>query len=158
MTACAKCGYDADAPVESVLQAFIRRDVKSMNDHRVNAGTARWDYKRERDAWVSHLRMVFDRLTRTAIGQKRRRVTITREWGPRCREFDRDNLVGGCKVVVDALVRAGLLVGDSEEWAEVHYEQRSGGPGGVGTWIRIETLAQLVQGDVATPDSRGGEG
>ena len=158
MTACAKCGYDAEAPVESVFAAFVQRDVRSMNEHRVNAGAARWDYKRERDAWTGHLRLVFDRVLREPVGQTLRRVTITREWGPRRRAFDRDNLVGGCKVVVDAMVRAGLLVGDEAVWAEIHYEQRRGMGAVSGTWIRIETLAQSVQGDAATPDSRGGEG
>lgn len=36
---------------------------------------------------------------------------------------DQANLVGGCKGVIDALVRAKLLVDDSIEWMEASYTQ-----------------------------------
>jgi hypothetical protein len=38
---------------------------------------------------------------------------------------DHANLVGGAKLVVDALVKAGLLVDDSDDWAEIEYRQLS---------------------------------
>lgn len=44
--------------------------------------------------------------------------------------LDRDNLVGGCKPLVDALVRNRLLVDDSPEWCDVSYIQEKVGRGG----------------------------
>lgn len=51
---------------------------------------------------------------------ERRHVVITRH-SPR--ELDPDGLVGGCKALLDALVRSGWLVDDKRQWAEVTYRQ-----------------------------------
>jgi hypothetical protein len=49
-----------------------------------------------------------------------RSVVITRH-SPR--ELDPDGLVGGCKALLDALVRSGWLVDDKAKWAQVTYRQ-----------------------------------
>lgn len=54
----------------------------------------------------------------------RRRVTFTRCYGGRQQERDHDNLVGGMKSVLDAMVRELLLVDDRPQWAELHYAQQ----------------------------------
>lgn len=41
----------------------------------------------------------------------------------RQRITDHANLVGGAKGLVDCLVRAGLLVDDSDRWASISYDQ-----------------------------------
>jgi Holliday junction resolvase RusA-like endonuclease len=51
--------------------------------------------------------------------KEKRRVRVTR-FG---RQLDYDNLVGGCKPLVDALVRAGLIVDDSPDHVAVEYCQ-----------------------------------
>lgn len=51
---------------------------------------------------------------------RKREVKITRY---SARTLDVDNLVGGCKPLVDALVTAGVLVDDSPEWVTVTYAQ-----------------------------------
>ena len=38
-------------------------------------------------------------------------------------KLDHDNLVGGCKGLVDAMVHVGLAVDDSPEWITVEYKQ-----------------------------------
>jgi hypothetical protein len=39
------------------------------------------------------------------------------------RRLDIDNLVGGCKFLIDALVEQGLLLGDSPDLLHVEYRQ-----------------------------------
>lgn len=137
MTACPKCGFDADATVLSSWLMLIERDPKSMNDRVVNAGVSRYTYKRERTAWAWAIRAA--RLAWKVPNAKgRRRLTLTRLFNGRQREWDRDNLVGGMKVIVDALVREGLLVGDDPASAEIHYDQQ---PGLGGLKVQIEELA-----------------
>lgn len=52
--------------------------------------------------------------------QRKQRVTIT-FW--HSREYDRDNLFGAVKPVVDALKHWKILVDDTAEWLELHVEQ-----------------------------------
>ena len=39
------------------------------------------------------------------------------------RSLDYDNFIGGCKPLLDALVREGLLFDDSPQWLEAEYRQ-----------------------------------
>ena len=75
----------------------------------------------------------------------RRRITLERIYSGRQQERDRDNLVGGMKAVVDALVLQGLLVDDTPAHAELHYGQASVGrepPAAMrGLRVTIEDLA-----------------
>lgn len=41
----------------------------------------------------------------------------------RKRKLDRDNLVGGCKGVIDALVRCGFLIDDDEQHCAIQFKQ-----------------------------------
>lgn len=63
--------------------------------------------------------MVLQLLTRNCrrIAVCRRRVSIERHGS---RALDRDNLFGGCKILLDALRAAGgLLIDDSPKWLEL---------------------------------------
>ncbi len=51
------------------------------------------------------------------------RVTITVEHK---RFYDQDNLVSGCKPVLDSLTNLGLIRNDSAHWIELHVEQVKG--------------------------------
>lgn len=134
-----KCGHDPDAIVARWWTFTVDREVKSLNAHRVNAGNARFGYRRDRELWEWALRE--RRLARgIALAKTKRRVTLTRIISYRQRAFDRDNLIGGCKVVVDAMVREGLLLGDAQGQAEIHYEQEKR-DGCRGLVVRIEELA-----------------
>lgn len=118
MTACAKCGHDPGAAVARTWRLVIAKELESANKHTINSGGARWRYAKERGEWEQWL-MTFPRgdLHR-ATG--RRRVTITRRFSGRQREWDPDNLVAGTKVLRDALKRAGVIVDDSRQWLECH--------------------------------------
>ena len=125
VTACAMCGYDATA---RVLRSWTLRppfEVESLNAHRVNAGHGRWAYAKVRKAWLQAL-IVEARATSCPEATGMRRVTITRVYSGRQRAYDGDNLRGGCKPLVDAMVLAGLLVDDDAANAQVHYAQERG--------------------------------
>lgn len=83
--------------------------------------------KRERWHWAKQRREVssweiqFRAFVRPIPTTTKQHVTIT---SYRRQPFhDEANLIGGCKGVVDGLVRAGLLVDDSTTWASFTYRQ-----------------------------------
>ena len=137
MSACAKCGYDAAAVVVARWSFVVDRDPPSLNARLHNSGARRWAYKRERDDWRTEIRgHKFARGVRVAA--ERRRVTLTRLYAGRQKRRDQDNLAGGMKAVVDALVLEALLVDDSEQHSEIHYAQVRGDQRGL--LIEIEVL------------------
>lgn len=130
MTACARCGFDPDAKVSASWKIHVDREPPSLNAHLVNAGPRAFLYRRERDAWCWEFRAA-RLLQRIPKARARRRVTLVRVFDGRQRERDVDNLSGGMKSVVDALVFEGLLADDSPRLAEIHCQQRRGGPRGL---------------------------
>lgn len=142
MSACVKCGYSPDAVVVHTWQFTLPLELESLNARRVNVGATRWSYKRKRDGWAMALRAIVPRAILAVEGK--RRVTLTRLMGKGQRAFDRDNLVGGAKGLVDAMVRVGLLLGDDAEHAEIHYDQERAPEPGVR--VLIEELAAVTSG------------
>lgn len=120
--ACARCGYNPAAIVTNRWEFTVTRKVHSANSYRVNSGSTRWAYKRDRDNWQSEFRLARVE-QRILIAKGKRRVTLTRMYSGRERAFDHDNLAGGMKLVVDAMVREALLLDDRPEFAEIHYAQ-----------------------------------
>jgi len=143
VTACVKCGHDPAATIAASWSFVIEREVVSLNERSTNRGAwrTRRAYKADRKAWAWHLRDQRLKLQIPAARAKRR-ITLTRIYGPGCRAFDRDNLAGGLKLVVDDIVKEGLLLGDRPKDAEIHYEQRRVAAGEVaGLRVVIEELA-----------------
>lgn len=68
---------------------------------------------------------------------RRLRLDIVRS-GPRL--LDHGNLVGGCKPVVDALVREGLLQDDSPKWVDDHYAQTKPAKGAGSTLVTLSEI------------------
>jgi len=129
---CPKCGYCASTEVTAEWQFHIPRDVVSLNARGTNRGS--WDsrsaYVKDRKAWAWHMRaarLAHPSMDLRKVEMPRRRLTLTRLWGPRQRAFDQDNLVGGLKLVVDAMVAEWLLAGDTLEHVQVYYAQRRAG-------------------------------
>lgn len=75
-------------------------------------------YRRLREQYETILR---SRMHGFDLANGMRQVAITR-WGSR--ELDLDNFVGGCKPLVDALKRCGLIVEDSPKYVRINYTQR----------------------------------
>lgn len=122
MTACPRCGYDAHAVIDSTWQFHIALPVQSGNRHIYNVGSSRWRYAKERNDWQTAIKAerIGQRIP-TATGK--RRVTFTRYYGGRQREFDGDNFQTGLKMIRDAMIREGLIVDDRREFAEFAYVQ-----------------------------------
>lgn len=73
----------------------------------------------------------------------KRRIVWTRILGHGEQLFDRNNLIGGLKPVIDAAIAAGLLVDDSEEFYDDDYRQDASRPlHGPQIHLRIEELEQ----------------
>ncbi len=127
-TSSPRCGHDPGANVARSWTFEIDREIKSGNAHIYNVGASRWRYAKDRDAWSWEFRAA-RLLQKIPKAMQRRRVTLTRLYSGRQREFDGDNFQTGAKSCVDALVLEGLLVGDDSKSAEINYAQQSGGCG-----------------------------
>lgn len=137
MTACAKCGHNPDAIVRASWSFRVDRVPPSLNERVFNAGARRWTYAKARETWSIEF-MVARLNNRIPVATSKRRVTLTRLYDGRQQERDHDNLVGGGKVVVDALVHAKLLVDDDQKLAEIHWTQERGARG---LRVLVEELA-----------------
>ncbi len=79
--------------------------------------------------WV---RKKFDHQTWLSL---KKRITITRIMGPKQRPFDHDNLVGGCKQLIDAM-KGILIKDDTAEYLQATYKQVKGERAGTVIGIR----------------------
>lgn len=80
-------------------------------------------YKRLRDTLETWL-MVGRVNNRIPKATQRRRLTITRYAKTEHHLLDRGNFVGGCKPLLDAAIRQGLIIDDKEVHLDDIYEQR----------------------------------
>jgi hypothetical protein len=137
---CPLCGGAPLAEVTARWGLFLKMDAPSQNNHVMNAGAGRWRYKRERGVWETYLR-----IHKVSAGvpdaERRRRVTFERCYSGKQRIADIANIIGGLKLVVDAMVRCGLLVDDGPAHFEGYYKQRKVEAAERGTVITIEELA-----------------
>jgi Holliday junction resolvase RusA-like endonuclease len=119
------CGYDSQASVSASWKFFVPLEPPSQNSIARNAGSFahRRRYADWRDQFTLLIRSKMKQVGIPDAGG-RRRLVLTRFFTGRSRAFDRGNLVGGCKLVLDAAVAAGLLVDDDERHLEDHYKQR----------------------------------
>lgn len=93
-----------------------------------------YEYRKYRDEWMwltriaakqSHRQPPWECITpgrrrNKTMGPVKAVLEITR-YG--IRELDQDNLVGGCKALVDALVCEGLIYDDNSRWMRASYHQ-----------------------------------
>lgn len=139
MTApCAKCGHVEPAAV-ATWTLSLEWDVPSMNDL-MRHGGKHWWYKRM--ATALRTLVLAERLRlRIPTAIAKRRIRVTRYYGGRCKERDHANLVGGCKALVDSLVKEGLLVDDAPAWVDDHYAQVRLATGTTRVEIVVEELS-----------------
>lgn len=129
LPACPKCFHDPTAKVQSSWTFTIELDPPSANE-RITNGEHGWKYRKKRDTWCWAFRAA--RLAKKIWPcNTRRRTTLTRLYSGRQKERDVDNLTGGGKLVVDAMVLEGLIRGDSPADAEIHWMQERGNARGV---------------------------
>ncbi len=136
---CAMCHYDAEQAVGAAWNLFVPREAPSLNERVFNTGNKAHVYRRERDAWCLWFRSERLRL-KIPEARTKRRVVMTRIYGGRQKQRDFDNLVGGMKCVVDALVIEKLIMDDNANGVELHYAQRES-PTRRGLDVRIEEIS-----------------
>lgn len=124
---CPSCGFCADEPARSWVMEF-RCQLPSLNKVGSNSrGQSGRNYRNQRRSWTNRFAREGSDIPRA---ETHRQVIITRQYkartpGTRDRrsEYDYDNLVGGCKPLVDALRETGLIVNDHGAVATVVYKQ-----------------------------------
>jgi hypothetical protein len=104
----------------------ISRRTPTLNDWN---GAPRWKYPSIRETWLAEIRWAeFNRrkCILTAPGPTRARmvVTVTRILRKGDRLYDDDNARGGCKPILDALRKAGVIHNDSPRWCRLEVVQR----------------------------------
>lgn len=117
-------------------QLILNFEAVSAN-HRMygaNKVSARYLYKKERD--------LLEKEVSKQIGEYRasgrKSLKISRFWGKRKRSFDEANLIGGFKILIDSLVRAGFLEDDNVDLFKGYYFQEKSTTGE--PYIKIEVL------------------
>lgn len=96
-----------------------------------------WQTRREHlDQWEWLIKAEFRGLPPRAQGPMKVHITSFRT-----KLLDKDNLVGGCKPILDALRNQGLIKDDSPEWVEVDYQQvKVNGGSQTKTVIQLEPI------------------
>lgn len=128
MSACAMCQWDEAARVAARWECRI--SVLAVSQNQLHAkGTNRWAYQKHKRALMTAMEAAWrtgDATTACWLRASKapRRVTITRYWAKGQRAYDRTNLAGGMKPLLDCLVELGLLVDDSEQWCKDYYRQQ----------------------------------
>lgn len=134
-TPCAFCGDSAayDAPGARTWSWSMHRPIVGLNERRVNQGASRHAYASERRAWELEIAVAaHNHAVPIATGPRRLQIArylaappkVKRQLGRAApRLLDHGNLVGGCKPILDALVKAKLLVDDDPRHVRDHYRQ-----------------------------------
>jgi hypothetical protein len=121
----------------AVWELSLPDKIRSLNELRNpwnrNKDTQNWENVIHNELYYAGIR------SPTFRPNHKVKVTITRLMSAGERAFDRDNLIGGTKSLMDALKREKWIHDDSEKWVEVEYRQEKAGPGQrPGTRIRLE--------------------
>lgn len=121
-----------------MINFIIEQEALSSNDkvYGVNKRGNRFLYKKLRDQLEERIIcLMHGRGNET----ERKALKIVRHWGPRKRAFDDANLVGGFKILIDAIVRSGHLKDDDPTHFKGYYFQRKSTTGF--GWIEVKELA-----------------
>ena len=124
-------------PIDS-FTLHLPKQIRSLNNTLKDHWSVRGKYKED---WgmllLSELKRAGYYKMRKNWLPLKKHITITRIMGPRQREFDHDNLVGGCKSLVDAM-KGRLIKDDTAEYVSVKYRQVEGERGGTIIEVRFE--------------------
>ncbi len=131
---CPVCDYDPEAQVN--LTDIIVLDCSLLSQNALGSNTrGRSKYRGIRNKYVTLLTKAGTVLPEATT---KRRVHITREYGQRKRAYDYGNLVGGCKPLLDAMSRVGLIVDDRPSMLADYYFQKKSSDGTDHITILIE--------------------
>jgi len=133
--ACPACGYDPSHCIKTTSTLILKRGAQSLNELSTNTRHNN-RYRNARRAW-ERLLTPYSCLEAPT---NHCRVYFTRYWKRGKYGYDYGNLVGGFKPLLDALVRAGLLVDDSPKHITEYYDQRRSPDGTDYVQVVIEEL------------------
>lgn len=105
-----------------MIHVVIEREAISANSpiYGANKRGQRWKYKKLRENLINDI----ENLLGPGEEEERKAFRITRHWGPRKRQFDEANLVGGFKILVDAMVKTGHIADDNPNLFKCYYFQK----------------------------------
>jgi Holliday junction resolvase RusA-like endonuclease len=140
VTACPLCGGEPDAPVAARWAFELPVEPPSQNRSVRSVYQKQHYYRRTRDEYEFLVRSA---MKRNGIPEAtgKRRIRVTRLMGKGKRAYDHANLVGGCKGLIDACVRAGLLKDDTAHYFEGYYRQERDPDGKGGALLVVEELS-----------------
>lgn len=136
---CRYCCTDLERPVLERWDFYLPIAPPSQNTIGGNHGGTRFVYAKMRKEFAAAL--IIKKVGLDIPDAKgKRRVIVTRLYAPsrRGQVRDRANIVGGCKMLIDAMVEVGLLVDDAEQYLEDFYRQLPASDSG--TRIELEEL------------------
>lgn len=137
---CPLCGGDPQAEVTGRWAFELPVEPPSQNRAVRSVYQKQHYYRRMRNEYEFLVRAAMRRLDIPEATGKRR-IIVTRLMGKGKRAYDHSNLVGGCKGLIDACVRAGLLVDDSTAYFEGYYRQERDPDGKGGALLLVEGLS-----------------
>ena len=145
MTACVLCGGDPDVAISATWVIRLDHAIASANKRISNTRQAGYAYSARRDMAQSSVEY-WRRELSIPPARSRRRVRFTRligrtHTGRKRILYDAVNFAHGCKYVLDAMVRVGLLIGDRAQDVEDYYEQTQSEDGTEGLRITLEEFA-----------------
>lgn len=117
-----------------MIELAVSKKIESLNKWQRLHWTMR---RKEKQKWIHEL-WAANNGKHGDGKQVKRKVVI---YSYRTKLLDHDNLVGGAKPLIDALVHLKLIYDDSPEWVEVDYKQKQQSVGEL-TTVRIEELGE----------------
>lgn len=138
MSKCPACGFDDSLTVTAAWE--FKLPIKLLSGNQIKGsgrGRSGWKYREQRKLWARAM---------TAAGidcppaEGSRRLWLTRLWGKGQRAYDEDNLIWGCKPVVDEIVAQGWLLDDTPDKVERIYNQEKSPDGFNYVKVRLEDV------------------
>lgn len=103
-----------------IFSLSVPKKIQSLNKYMYKKATGSfWQIKKEKELWEKLLRYTIS--TPAGICTQKRVLKIV---SIRKKLLDYDNLVGGSKIIIDALRKMGWMVDDNDQWLAREYIQR----------------------------------
>jgi len=118
---CRACGFDENASVSEPWTVVL--EVSAPSQNQIHGNTKRDTGFKYRAFKNSFRKMLVRNAGHIPPAKNRRRVWLVRQWALGKRAYDKGNLVGGCKALIDCLREARLLIDDTDQYVEIHYRQ-----------------------------------
>lgn len=124
-----------------MIDLIIEEEALSANDpiYGVNKQGSRHLYKNKRTHLIERLQAKIGE----GAAEDRKAFKFVRHWGPRKRQFDEANLIGGFKILVDAMNKLNHIVDDNPDYFKGYYQQKKS-QNGMG-YIEIKELDPIAE-------------